>query len=67
MTEACENCRFHFVGLCRRNPPTLIDETPLNKDARFWRSVFPEVVPRQWCGEYKPQPDEAVRAFKASE
>lgn len=45
--ERCGNCRYWSqAGLCRRFPPA--------RPAHHLNLVFPETMPTEWCGEWKP-------------
>jgi hypothetical protein len=54
--ERCDGCRFYSPesdkkGKCHRLPPVpVFDGTPKTP------SVFPEVLPTAWCGEWQPIP-----------
>lgn len=52
--ESCKSCRFMQMeprddaGYCRRYPPA-----PVTDDEGMC-FTFPEVLPEDWCGEFRP-------------
>jgi hypothetical protein len=54
---ACSTCRWwdsspfdeRFLGLCRRNPPSVMRLWDDEPDAR---DSWPETTPVDWCGEH---------------
>ena len=61
-TECCKDCAYYSIsvkggmfkaeqGDCRRFPPTIVQ----TEDSRSYelRSIFPVVLPDEWCGEFK--------------
>ncbi|MBV6343773.1 hypothetical protein [Candidatus Magnetobacterium casense] len=57
--EKCENCEcWHYfssdIGLCRAHPPKLF-VTLNGHNVYDYESLFPEVAPTDWCGEYYRQ------------
>ena len=73
--EKCENCRFfndqrpseagggsraELYGYCRRQPPSVIQQTLVGANqASMPQTAWPIVGKEDWCGEYKPDPGEA--------
>ena len=53
--EMCANCKYCVDGQCRRNPPAIIvlDDIP--------DTMWPEVHPLGWCGEFKDVDDDKVK------
>ena len=69
-TKCCETCKWwhnprdngygsgEMVGNCRRFPPVLVVDKPLDEDDEvhedplFW--AFPATIQDDFCGEWKP-------------
>lgn len=58
--DACRDCHFFIrstddVGECRRHPPVIVGPIEFNDFDEVWRrTLFPNVEPDQWCGDYIP-------------
>ena len=55
MSEHCPDCRFYFVGDCRRYPPVRGQFREVYNDKRTWEHevVYPRVTENDWCGEFQ--------------
>ena len=52
--ECCGNCRFRRGADCRKNPPVVF-ENPRGAITHGYVSIYPTVVPIDWCGSWEPK------------
>jgi len=61
-TACCKDCTYYSVsvkggmfksekGDCRRYPPTIVQTE--DSTAYELKSIFPVVLPDEWCGEFR--------------
>jgi hypothetical protein len=53
----CPNCVFYADGVCRRNPPQLINRATGNQPPIRYatETTWPWVYATDWCGEFKKE------------
>jgi hypothetical protein len=52
--QSCGQCKFFRTdGFCLRYPPTVVALPDHETDSLEPWSVFPEVTPDEFCGEFK--------------
>lgn len=51
--ENCNNCKFEYLGTCRRYPPNIQKLDSLPGHGILQNVVrHPPISPSNWCGEY---------------
>jgi len=53
INRACENCRYHNEGECRRYPPKVLIDPHCDHTGNVFYP-YPRVLKDEWCGEFSP-------------